>query len=184
MSKADPESGDKADDQSPETSLRAPPLGRRLFIFKATAILSGVAAFGFGRSAHGQTDFDVTDHGPKGKKGPVRGGGVTDKDPDDPEGGGRGGRGQKGPRQTSGVSDKDPDDPEGGGRGQKGRPRRTSGITDKDPSDPEGGGRSGGQKRPRPVAGVTDKDPSDPEGGGRGAGGGQGGGAGRGPDRR
>jgi hypothetical protein len=56
--------------------------------------------------------------------------GITDRDPSDPPGGGRGFR--------TGITDSDPSDPPGGGRG-----RARTGLTDSDPSDPAGDGRRG-----------------------------------------
>ncbi|MEM7444190.1 MAG: hypothetical protein AAF414_12770 [Pseudomonadota bacterium] len=79
--------------------------------------------------------------------------GITDADPSDPIGNGRG-------QRTTGITDSDTGqfaDPVGNGRGA-----RTSGITDNDPSDPIGNGR--GQR----ASGITDNDPSDPIGNGRG----------------
>ncbi len=58
--------------------------------------------------------------------------GITDRDPHDPVGNGRGRR----RRYGSGITDSDPGDPVGNGRG-----RRRTGITDSDPSDPVGNGR-------------------------------------------
>ncbi|WP_206934434.1 hypothetical protein [Roseococcus thiosulfatophilus] len=63
--------------------------------------------------------------------------GITDSDPNDSPGYGRGGR----PR--TGVSDSDPNDRPGYGRGG-GRPR--TGLTDSDPNDTAGHGRGGGRK--------------------------------------
>jgi hypothetical protein len=108
-----------------------PQLGRRLFIFRATAILSGAAvvaigASGAARQARAQTDRDPTDSRGRGK-------GVTDSDPTDAAGRGsdndptdRGGRGR-----GSGQLDNDPNDVPGRGRG----------TTDNDPSDGAGRGR-------------------------------------------
>lgn len=67
---------------------------------------------------------------------------VTDRDPNDPAGRGRG---------CSGRSDSDPRDPAGCGR--------STGITDSDPSDPAGRGR--GRRS------CSDSDPRDPAGRGR-----------------
>ena len=68
---------------------------------------------------------------------------ITDNDPDDPSGNGRG----RGYRETS---DRDPYDPAVGDR----EDRRT-GYTDRDPSDPSGNGRRGRG------TGITDRDPND-----------------------
>jgi hypothetical protein len=92
---------------------------------------------------------------------------VTDHDPGDPIGRGRGAAGR------SGITDRDPGDPIGNGRGGSGGGNR-SGITDRDPSDPGGNGRGVGGGR----SGCSDSDPSDPGGNGRSCGGGGGGGGG------
>jgi hypothetical protein len=73
---------------------------------------------------------------------------VTDSDPTDPVGRGRGG---------TGVTDRDPTDPAGRGRGGG------SGVTDADPSDPVGRGRGGGSGG----AAYHDSDNSDPVGNAR-----------------
>nr|MDP8993906.1 hypothetical protein [Pseudomonadota bacterium] len=69
--------------------------------------------------------------------------GVTDSDPSDPIGGGRGG--YRGGSARSGLTDSDPSDPVGNGR--TGR----SGCSDSDPTDRSGNGRncrSGGHTDP------------------------------------
>lgn len=92
---------------------------------------------------------------------------VTDSDPSDPVGRGRGG--------TTGITDSDPTDAGGRGRGPN-APRTGTGITDRDPSDPVGGGRGnrpGQSVSPRAYTGVTDSDGganADPVGSGRGSG--------------
>lgn len=86
----------------------------------------------------------------------ARPGGVSDSDPTDPPGQGRGGTGPR-----AGVTDSDPTDPPGQGRGGA-APR--AGVSDSDPSDPPGRGRGGGGRAP----GISDRDPSDPPGRGRG----------------
>lgn len=80
---------------------------------------------------------------------------VTDADPGDPVGRGRGGT-------RSGVTDRDPSDASGRGRGGSGGNART-GVTDGDPTDPVGHGRGGSAAR----SGCSDSDPSDPSGNGR-----------------
>lgn len=105
-------------DQPADNSKPEAPLGRRLFIFRATAILSGVAAVAFG--AAGPAQAQRSDRDPTDRRG--RGKGVTDNDPND-----RAGRG----------SDNDPNDRRGRGRG--------SGQTDEDPNDRRGRGK--GQDR-------------------------------------
>jgi hypothetical protein len=94
---------------------------------------------------------------------------VTDRDPSDPIGRGRGSSGGA----RSGVTDRDPGDPIGNGRGGSGGGTR-SGITDRDPSDPIGNGR-GGAAGGGGRSGCSDSDPSDPGGHGRNCGGGGGG---------
>lgn len=92
---------------------------------------------------------------------------VTDSDPSDPVGRGRGG--------GTGITDSDPTDPGGRGRGSN-APRTNTGITDRDPGDPVGGGRGnrpGQNVSPRAYTGVTDSDSganADPVGSGRGSG--------------
>ena len=78
--------------------------------------------------------------------------GITDRDPNDGPGRGRGGN------RGTGVTDSDPSDGPGRGRGVS----RSSGtgITDRDPNDGPGRGRGGSR-------GVTDSDPSDGPGRGR-----------------
>ncbi|MGQ0659649.1 hypothetical protein [Sphingosinicella sp.] len=89
--------------------------------------------------------------------GRAQAGQVTDRDPGDPVGRGRGG--------GTGITDSDSGvgaDPAGRGRGGGPRPGAT-GVTDSDPSDPVGRGRGG--------SGVTDSDTgpyADPRGRGRG----------------
>ena len=81
---------------------------------------------------------------------------VTDRDPTDPIGRGRG---TSDPR--SGITDRDPTDPIGNGRGGTSDP--STGITDRDPTDPIGRGRGSSATR----SGCSDRDPSDPGGDGR-----------------
>jgi len=89
--------------------------------------------------------------------GTSRAGQVTDRDPTDPVGRGRGG--------GTGITDADSGvgaDPAGRGRGGGPRPGST-GVTDSDPGDPVGRGRGG--------SGITDSDSgpyADPRGRGRG----------------
>ena len=110
----------------------APRLGRRLFIFRAGAFLTGTTALTVANTQSARAQ------------------GVTDQDPSDPEGQGRGG--------GTGVTDQDPSDPEGQGRGGGGR-GGGGGVTDRDmnPGDPAGQGRGGGN-------GATDRDPDPPAG--------------------
>ncbi|RVT89618.1 hypothetical protein EOD42_24790 [Rhodovarius crocodyli] len=87
--------------------------------------------------------------------------GLTDNDPNDPAGNGRGQGGRPG-----GVTDSDPNDPPGQGRGRGGG--APQGPTDSDPNDPPGQGRGRGGGAPQ---GPTDSDPNDPPGRRRGGGG-------------
>jgi hypothetical protein len=109
-------------DESPVAKPDAPRLGRRLFIFRATAILTGAATLALGTTTPQQAQAQRTDRDPTDRRG--RGRGVTDSDPTD-----RAGRG----------SDNDPNDRAGRGRG--------SGATDNDPNDRAGRGRRGGSDR-------------------------------------
>lgn len=81
-----------------------------------------------------------------------RGTGLTDADPSDGPGNGRG------VRRASGVTDRDPNDGPGNGRGGF----RGTGITDRDPNDGPGNGRGGFRR-----SGRTDSDPRDAPGRGR-----------------
>ncbi|WP_137127733.1 hypothetical protein [Roseomonas sp. HF4] len=80
--------------------------------------------------------------------------GISDADPSDGPGMGRGGG------RRTGISDADPSDGPGMGRGGG----RRSGINDADPSDGPGMGRGSGGRR----TGINDADPSDGPGRGRG----------------
>jgi len=62
--------------------------------------------------------------------------GLTDNDPNDGPGNGRGTQQRRG----TGITDQDPNDGPGNGRGGQ---RRRTGLTDSDPSDGPGNGRSG-----------------------------------------
>lgn len=92
--------------------------------------------------------------------------GITDADPGDGPGFGRGG--YRGPART-GLTDADPGDGPGFGRGgyrprAQGRPY--TGINDGDPGDPSGYGT--GWRQRNQGRGVTDNDPGDAPGRGRG----------------
>ena len=129
-------------------------LSRRSFL---ATVGGSVVAGGALLAVHGEAGaLQVTDSDPSDPVGRGRGGsrsGVTDRDPGDPIGRGRGG---SGPART-GVTDGDPTDPIGSGRGGT-----RSGHTDSDPTDPSGNGRGGGTR-----SGLTDSDPTDPSGNGR-----------------
>ena len=102
-------------------------LGRRVLALRIAAVGGAVAGIAATEPASAQ--------------------GITDRDPSDGPGRGRG----------TGITDRDPSDGPGRGRGT-GTPR-ASGITDRDPSDGPGRGRQ---------TGVTDADPNDGPGRGRG----------------
>lgn len=119
----------------------------------------GADRAGFGRWC--QRGTGITDSDPNDRAGFGRGRrpgytGINDGDPTDPSGYGRGGnRGRGG---YTGITDADPGDPAGYGRGARG-----TGITDRDPGDPVGNGRGGFGGR----TGLTDSDPGDRAGFGR-----------------
>jgi hypothetical protein len=121
---------------------RAPPLGRRRLILRSVAL--GSAAL-------------TTACVPAQPVYAPRGTGMTDADPNDGPGNGRGGRGP-----SRGVTDSDPNDGPGRGRGAQ-RGGYTSGVTDRDPNDGPGRGRGGS----RSGTGLTDSDPNDGPGRGR-----------------
>jgi hypothetical protein len=129
----------------------APRLGRRLLVLRVA---------GLGAAAGTLTGCVVAQPVPV-YSGPVRTG-ITDADPGDGPGQGRGG--YAGNRARTGFTDADPQDGPGFGRGGF-RPART-GITDADPQDGPGQGRGGFRGRGR--TGFTDSDPSDGPGQGRG----------------
>jgi hypothetical protein len=148
-----------------------PPTRRRLFVLRLAAMVGVLPAAAcvpqqgpvvyapapvVVRRGTGISDSDPSD-APGNGRGGHRGSGFSDSDPNDAPGYGRGGR------RASGVSDSDPSDAPGRGRGVV--YRGGSGITDADPSDGpgRGRGRSGGYRR----SGLTDSDPSDGPGRGR-----------------
>lgn len=95
----------------------------------------------------------------------VRGTGITDSDPNDGPGQGRGG--YRAPARGTGYTDSDPNDGPGNGRGPYGRGRARTGYTDSDPNDGPGYGRGGGYRGGRVRTGYTDSDPNDGAGFGR-----------------
>lgn len=124
--------------QNPDPKPAMPQLGRRLFMFRASAVLGGAAATALAttpQQARAQTDNDPNDSVGRGRTG------RTDNDPND--GSGRGRRG---------GTDNDPTDGAGSGRG------RGTGRSDNDPNDSVNQGRTG----------RTDNDPNDGVGRGRG----------------
>lgn len=134
------------------------PLRRRLFVLKLAALGGATTAtaacvpvqpvYAPGRVAI--SDADPSDPPGRGRGG-HRGSGATDNDPSDAPGFGRGGQ------RFSGPSDNDPSDPPGRGRGGF----RGSGVSDSDPSDAPGRGRGGFRR------GASDSDPYDAPGRGR-----------------
>ena len=134
-------------------------LGRRLLVLRVAT--AGIAATAVAPAAEaleptpvqyrtGLTDSDPNDgvgNGRGGYRGPARTG-LTDNDPNDAPGNGRGGyRAPARPqgRAYTGINDGDPTDPSGYGTGW--RQRRGTGITDSDPNDGAGQGRGGGAPR-------------------------------------
>jgi hypothetical protein len=89
------ENSDAAAAVATDSKAEKSPFERRVFIFKAAFLLSGVAALGY--TYYRQRRIRE----------------MTDNDPYDPRGGGKGSR-----RTKSGVSDNDPTDAEGEGKGQ------------------------------------------------------------------
>jgi len=93
-----------------------------------------------------------------------RGTGITDADPADGPGNGRGG--YRAPIRGTGITDADPADGPGNGRGGYRGNVRSTGLTDADPSDGPGRGR-GGYRGSSGRTGRTDSDPRDAPGRGR-----------------
>ncbi|WP_198373164.1 hypothetical protein [Roseomonas rosulenta] len=124
---------------------QAPRLGRRLLVVRVATL---------GAAAAPLAGCVVAPPGPVYAPGPVRTG-LTDADPSDGPGQGRGGY-----RARTGVTDSDPNDGPGQGRGGY---RARTGLTDADPNDGPGQGRGGGYRRQ-----VSDSDPRDAPGRGRG----------------
>jgi hypothetical protein len=151
-------------------------VSRRSFMASVGATAGGGAL----ALVNGRAEAQVTDGDPTDPVGRGRGtaspqpGGITDSDTGagaDPAGHGRG------PRSPSGVTDSDTGsgaDPVGQGRG----PRSAApGLTDSDSgsgADPVGHGRGPGAS---PTSGITDSDPTDPVRNGRGTSSSQGTGA-------
>ncbi len=136
-------------------------LSRRSFF---STVAGGVVAAGgaVGVITDEAHALQVTDRDPSDPVGRGRGGGtgITDRDPSDPAGRGRGGSGTG---TRTGVTDGDPTDPVGHGRGGSGT---RTGVTDSDPTDPVVNGRGGTSAR----SGCSDSDPTDPGGNGRNCG--------------
>src|SRR5690349_4796397 len=105
--------GKNLDETNPDAASTQPS-GRRLFIFRAAAVLTGVVAAAVAQPMK-----------------PARA--QSDSDPTDAPGRGRGG-------STNGNTDSDPTDVVGSGKMTKQNP--TSTQTDNDPNDPPGRGKS------------------------------------------
>ncbi|WP_237217773.1 hypothetical protein, partial [Falsiroseomonas oryziterrae] len=138
------------DDRPEEQRTDRPVLKRRLFVLRLAALGGATSA-----TAACVPQQQPVYYAPPQAFAPGRTG-ISDADPSDPPGGGRGGH------RGSGVTDNDPSDAPGFGRGVV----RRTGISDADPSDPPGGGR-GGVRTQQMRTGISDSDPSDPPGGGR-----------------
>jgi hypothetical protein len=139
------------------------PLKRRLLVLRL-ATIGGAASVPGVVAAQGQkSGVPDAPRAPAPQPVPQQRPGVTDSDPSDAPGQGRGGN--RAPQ--GGVNDSDPSDPPGQGRGGNRAPQ--TGLNDSDPSDPPGQGR-GGNRAPQPQrpSGPTDTDPSDAPGRGRG----------------
>lgn len=109
---------------APNTPSDDPRLSRRLFVFRT--LFGAAAATMIGTAA---TTVTATPAAAQRR--------VTDNDPNDPEGRGRG---YIAPRRRR-VTDNDPHDPEGRGRGYARPVVRRRSITDSDPYDAAGRGR-------------------------------------------
>jgi hypothetical protein len=140
------------DEQDEEAGAKPAPLRRRLFVLRLFALGGAGTATA---ACVPQSGPVVYAPGPVYAPSRVA---ISDNDPSDPPGGGRGGH------RGSGVTDNDPSDSPGFGRGG----RRVTGISDNDPSDPPGRGRGGYRAAPAYRTGVSDNDPSDAPGRGRG----------------
>jgi hypothetical protein len=133
-----------------DSNDNAPRLGRRLLVLRVAGVTAAAGAL---------TGCVVAPPGQVYAPARVRTG-LTDADPGDGPGQGRGG--YAGSRRT-GLTDADPGDGPGQGRGGS-RVRRGTGITDADPGDGPGQGRGGRTYRRQ----VSDSDPRDAPGRGRG----------------
>jgi hypothetical protein len=168
--------GADAPNTSPEPDSVQPRLGRRLLVLRVAAAGAAVTAAAPAAQAleptpvqyrTGITDADPGDGAGYGRGGARRGTGITDADPGDGPGFGRGGY-RGGPART-GLTDSDPGDGPGYGRGgyrPRVQQRAYTGINDGDPGDPSGYGT--GWRHRQQGRGVTDNDPGDAPGRGRG----------------
>jgi hypothetical protein len=135
-----------------EAEEKRAPLGRRLFVLRLAALGGAGSATAACVPQQGPVVY-----APQPVYAPTRVA-ISDADPSDPPGRGRGGH------RGSGVTDNDPSDSPGFGRGG----RRVTGISDNDPSDPPGRGRGGYRTAPSYRTGISDSDPYDAPGRGRG----------------
>lgn len=117
-------------DASKRPDRDAPRLGRRLTVLRLAVVPAAAAVAACVPAGRPVYTTGITDNDPRDPVGAGRGTGITDADPSDPPGAGRGGF------RRVGITDNDPSDPPGAGRG-----RRYTGITDRDPSDRAGYGR-------------------------------------------
>lgn len=140
---------DSKDNQNPEITAPSP-LRRRLFVLR----LAAIGGAGSATAACVPTGPQPVYYAPPAQT--RRGTGISDSDPSDAPGNGRGGH------RGSGATDSDPSDSPGYGRGG----RRVSGASDSDPSDAPGRGR-GSYRAPTYSTGRSDSDPSDAPGRGR-----------------
>ncbi|WP_244457182.1 hypothetical protein [Roseomonas fluvialis] len=164
--------GDTGKDRRMNGNDEAPRLGRRLLVLRTAAVGAAAAPLAgcvvappaqvYAPARTGLTDADPGDGPGQGRGGYAgsRRTGLTDADPSDGPGQGRGG--YRGPART-GLTDADPNDGPGQGRGGY-RARGGTGVTDADPSDGPGQGRGGRTYRRQ----VSDSDPRDAPGRGRG----------------
>jgi len=127
------------------------PLGRRLMVLRLATATGSAVALATASPAEaleptlvqyrtGLTDADPGDGPGFGRGGARRGTGITDADPGDGPGFGRGGaRPRAQGRPYTGINDGDPGDPSGYGTGW--RQQQGRGVTDNDPGDSPGRGR-------------------------------------------
>jgi hypothetical protein len=137
-----------ADDHNPEDSGTNEGVNRRSFLGRVAggaALIGAGAVIGTTPAAaqSGITDADPVDGAGNGRGAPNRRRtGLNDDDPVDNAGWGRGAVRATGRRRT-GINDADPRDATGYGRGTPNR--RRTGLNDSDPVDNSGWGRGGGR---------------------------------------
>ncbi len=129
-------------DSSPPHGSK-PRSGRRLLVLRATGLVGAAALTGCIQVPAGNNAYRT---------------GLSDSDPSDDPGQGRGNRGYSPQQRSTGVSDSDPSDGLGQGRGTA--YRGSSGRNDNDPNDAPGRGRGN-------VRRTSDSDPYDAAGQGR-----------------